>query len=47
MTNTAEDLCNEDDIYFLLPKFGTNLLTPSIFMSYLFSTLLQCFDSIL
>ena len=45
MTNTTENLCNEEHLL-LLPKFGINLLKPPIFMQYSFSILLQLFDNI-
>ena len=45
MTNTIGDFCNEQHI-FLLPKFGTNLLTPPIFILYLSAISKQYFDNI-
>ena len=43
MTNTTEHFCNEQ---LLLPKFGTNLLTPPIFISYSFAISKQYFANI-
>ena len=40
MTSTTEDFCNEKHFTFIT-QIWNNLLTPPIFMSYLFAILLQ------
>ena len=45
MINTIEEFCNELCIFLSL-KFGTNLLTPPVFISYLSAILEHYFDDI-